>query len=68
MYAMLFCRFALPKLGGNNRMNSGRSSASSAKQLYMSKSRYMPGMLTPHHNTAYMDYMDLAVRCSRKAV
>lgn len=35
----------LPKLQGNHpRINSGRSSASSAKNLYMSRSRYMPGM------------------------
>ena len=34
----------LPKVKQNDaRLNSGRSSASSAKQLYVSKSRYMPG-------------------------
>lgn len=36
---------ALPKIpptGG--RLNSGRSSVSSAKQVYLSKARYMPGM------------------------
>ncbi|ELU11331.1 hypothetical protein CAPTEDRAFT_20073 [Capitella teleta] len=40
---------ALPKIGNTvaSRLNSGRSSASSAKHLYMSKSRYMPGGKTP---------------------
>ena len=39
----------LPKVAANNRLNSGRSSASSAKQLYMSKSRYMPGKKKIHN-------------------
>ena len=42
---------SLPKIpgglttGNNNRINSGRSSASSAKQVYMSKARYISGIL-----------------------
>jgi len=28
---------------GGSRLNSGRSSVSSAKQLYLSKARYVPG-------------------------
>lgn len=35
---------ALPKIPPTGRMNSGRSSVSSAKQVYLSKARYMPGM------------------------
>lgn len=54
---VLYCSFLgtnknsmLPKLPGgmtnnNNRMNSGRSSASSAKQTYLSKARYVSGTI-----------------------
>jgi len=31
---------------GGGRLNSGRSSVSSAKQLYLSKARYIPGQLS----------------------
>lgn len=40
---------ALPKISSGGRINSGRSSVSSAKQVYLSKARYMPGLIC--HNT-----------------
>ena len=49
-YPLLFCRShfgtkGLGRYGSITRVNSGRASASSAKQLYLSKSRYIPGNL-----------------------